>query len=172
MCFHWVFSPPVCLWVPAPLFPDLKREVRVPSALAMVRRGRLFWARETLLKKPGHYKTAVDRRRVPAPPLQAGQRVWLSTRNLNLRGVSRKLTPCFVGLFPISKLINPVSVRLKLPKTIRVHPTFHASCVKPALESNLVPRSRPPPRIIDGVSCLHGPATCWTLGVGARVCSI
>jgi len=154
-CVSTGFSPFQCVYgYQPPLFPDLERDVRVPSALAMVRRGRRFWARarQTLLRKSDHYKRAADRRRVPAPPLQAGQRVWLSTRNLNLRGMSRKLAPRFVGPFPISKIINPVAVRLRLPKTMRVHPTFHVSCVKPALESDLVPRSRPPPppRIIDG----------------------
>ncbi|KAM9724400.1 uncharacterized protein ACNS7B_019465 [Menidia menidia] len=137
-----------------PLFPDLDSEGRVPSALAMVRRCRRFWARahQTLLRKSASYKKAADRRRVPAPSFQAGQRVWLSTRNLNLHGESRKLAPRFVGPFPISKIINPVSVRLRLPRTMRVHPTFHVSCVKPAPESNLVPASRPPPppRFIDG----------------------
>ena len=76
----------------------------------------------------------------------------MSTKDLPLHVASRKLAPWFVGPFPISKVINPVAVRLCLPKSLKVHPTFHVSKLKPVLESRLVPPSTPPPppRVIDG----------------------
>ncbi|XP_034146547.1 chromo domain-containing protein cec-1-like [Esox lucius] len=39
-----------------------------------------------------------------------------------------------------------------LPRSMRVHPTFHVSKVKPVKESVLVPASPPPPppRLVDG----------------------
>uniref|UniRef100_A0A3B3H730 Gypsy retrotransposon integrase-like protein 1 n=1 Tax=Oryzias latipes TaxID=8090 RepID=A0A3B3H730_ORYLA len=137
-----------------PLFASQEGEVSVPSAHASVRRCQQAWrrARQTLLRTVETYRTTANRRRIPAPSYQVGQRVWLSTTNLPLRVENRKLAPRFVGPFPISKVVNPVAVRLRLPRTLRIHPTFHTSMVKPVKTSPLVPPAEAPPpaRFIDG----------------------
>ncbi|KAI3358633.1 hypothetical protein L3Q82_015049 [Scortum barcoo] len=122
-----------------PVFSACEQEVTVPSAHALVRRSHKIWeaARDMLQKGQARMKAAADRGRRPAPAYQPGQKVWLSTKDLPLHVHSRKLAPRFVGPFPISKIINPVSVKLQLPRSLRVHPSFH---VKPP----------PPPKLIDG----------------------
>ncbi|XP_036066925.1 uncharacterized protein LOC118598371 [Oryzias melastigma] len=139
---------------PPPLFASQEGEISVPSAYASVRRCRQAWrrARQALLRTVETYRTAANRRRVPAPPYQTGQKVWLSTSNLPLHLESKKLAPRFVGPFPISKVVNPVAVRLRLPRSLRIHPTFHVSKVKPVRTSPLVPppAAPPPARFIDG----------------------
>ena len=90
-------------------------------------------------------KAVADVHRRAAPLYKPGQKVWLSTKDLLLHVASKKLAPRFEGPFPVSKVINPVSVRLRLPRSMRVHPTFHVSNVKPVYESTLVPASKPPP---------------------------
>ena len=140
-----------------PLFSETEKEVTVPSAHAMVRRCHRIWAaaRRALLRSADRMKKAADWRRRPVPAYQPGQKVWLSTRDLPLHVISRKLAPRFVGPFPVSKwfqVVNPVSVRLCLPRSLRVHPTFYVGKLKPVKESLMVPAAAPPPppRMVDG----------------------
>ena len=137
-----------------PLFPALERESVCPSVQAFVRRCRRTWvqARGALQRAVGRYAVSANRRRTPAPAYQVGQMVWLSTRDLPLQVESRKLAPRFVGPFPIQRVISPTAVILQLPRSMRVHPTFHVSKVKPVHKSLLSPAvpPPPPPRLIDG----------------------
>ena len=87
----------------------------------------------------------------PAPQYVPGQKVWLSTKDLPLKVASQKLAPRFVGPFEIEAIINPCAVRLRLPPSLRVHPTFHVSLLKPVSSCPLaVATPAPPPlRVID-----------------------
>ncbi|XP_073350759.1 uncharacterized protein [Pagrus major] len=149
------FSPFKCAYgFQPPVFPDNELEVSVPSAHAMVRRCRRIWAaaRQVLIRQGDRVKKAADRKRRPAPAYQPGQRVWLSAKDLHLKVPSKKLAPRFVGLFPVTRVIGPAAVRLRLPRSLRVHPTFHVSQVKPFKESPMVPAATPPPppEVVDG----------------------
>lgn len=71
--------------------------------------------------------------------------VWLSTKDLPLRVESRKLAPKFIGPFEVEMVNNPVAFLLKLPRAMRINPTFIVSKVKLAQESPLVPDVLSPP---------------------------
>lgn len=91
-------------------------------------------------------KLAADRCRSSPPTYVCGQRVWLSTKDLPLRALSRKLAPRFLGPYRITKVVNPAAVRLELPPTLgRVHPVFHVSRVKPIFPATNRPAPPPPP---------------------------
>lgn len=57
-------------------------------------------------------------RRTPAPASLPSQKVWLSTKDLQLQVESRKLALHFVGQFEVQLLVNPAVVRLKLSTSI------------------------------------------------------
>ena len=87
-----------------------------------------------------------NRRRVPAPAYRPGQRVWLLAKDLPLPTVSRKLAPRYVGPHTIDHVINPSALRLQLPSSLKVHPVFHVSQVKPVADCDLsLPAAAPPP---------------------------
>jgi hypothetical protein len=61
-----------------------------------------------------------------------GDKVYLSTANLYLpSSMSRKLTARYLGPFQVEQVVNPVTYKLKLPSTMRIHPVFHISLIKP-----------------------------------------
>jgi len=74
---------------------------------------------------------------------KVGQQVLLSTKNLSLKvsGV-RKLMPCYIGPFPITQVINPNAMRLKLPDALKVHDVFHVSLLSPYRSDG---KRQPPP---------------------------
>ena len=59
----------------------------------------------------------------------------MSTANLNLASQvqrpSHKFQVKYIGPYEIIEQISPVAYKLKLPSTIRVHPVFHISLLKP-----------------------------------------
>lgn len=98
-----------------------------------LRRCRRIWqqVRAALAHSPPQAQRQANRRRVPAPSYRPGQRAWLSAKDLPLQVGSRKLGPLFIGPFETERVVNPVAVRLKVPASLKVHPTFHVSRIKP-----------------------------------------
>jgi len=61
-----------------------------------------------------------------------GDRVRLATTNLSLPStMSKKLRAKYIGPLKVEKVINPVAVKLKLPPTLKIHPVFHVSLIRP-----------------------------------------
>ena len=144
-----------CLGYQPPLFPSQEVEVGLSSAAAFVRRCRQMWraTRVNLVRVTARMKEQADRRRRPAPTYHVGQRVWLSTRDIPIRGFTRKLAPRYVGPITITHIISPTAVCLRLPSTMsRIHPTYHVSRVKPAVSHALAsaPVGPLPSRMIGG----------------------
>ncbi|XP_040178120.1 uncharacterized protein LOC120928330, partial [Rana temporaria] len=104
---------------------------------------------ETLREAQESYKKAADRHRRALPTFHVGDQVWLSTKNLKVHVPSAKLGQKFVGPFQILAQINPVAFRLKLPASMKIHPVFHISLLKPFHENTFSGRTLPPPPPVE-----------------------
>lgn len=105
--------------------------------------------KEALQKASKEYKLYADRKRMDHKPFQVGDQVYVSTKYIKLKIPSRKLDPKYLGPFTITKVINPVTVELKLPPLLgKVHPVFHSSLLKP-VDSVRDPLEHPGPLVGD-----------------------
>ena len=84
-------------------------------------------------------------------PFKQGDKVWLDTRNIKMN-YHKKIGPKREGPFEIVKVIGPVTYRLKLPSTWKIHPMFHATLLRQYKETDVYGENfpRPPPDIIEG----------------------
>ena len=76
--------------------------------------------------------------------------MWLEAMNLHLNYPSRKLAPKRQGLFEIAQVLSPLTYRLCLPFTWKIHDVFHASLLSSYKETEMHgPNfSKPPPDLI------------------------
>ena len=83
-------------------------------------------------------------------PWKVGDKVWLEATNLHLNYPSRKLTPKRQGPFEISQVLSPLTYRLCLPSTWKIHNVFHASLLSfyKETEAHGPNFSKPPPDLI------------------------
>ncbi|MBX9718871.1 MAG: chromo domain-containing protein [Microbacteriaceae bacterium] len=64
------------------------------------------------------------------------------------KGVHFRAPPKYSGPFQIIKRISPTAVRLSLPNSWKIHPTFHVSLVKMYVPSDETPKP-PAPIVVD-----------------------
>jgi hypothetical protein len=86
--------------------------------------------------------------------LEVGDKVFLSTRDLQLRHRAPKLDPKFIGPYEVTKRVGKVSYELALPDSMRIHPVFHISKLRKHKDGgdewpDRVDESRPAPEIVD-----------------------
>jgi len=81
-----------------------------------------------------------------------GDKVWLDARNLKVRAPSRKLSPRRYGPYKVKEQVSPVTYRLDLPTSLRIHNVFHVDLLTPYHETKEhgANYTQPPPELIDG----------------------
>jgi hypothetical protein len=87
---------------------------------------------------------------------KVGDKVLLSSAHIQLASQaarpSKKLQSRFIGPYLIVEIISPVAYRLALPPTLKIHPVFHVSLLKPYASPEAVPdrevKQLPPPAVL------------------------
>jgi hypothetical protein len=99
-------------------------------------------ARDLLQAVQQRQKSYADSKRRPLT-FKEGDKVLLSTEHIRLKSVgTQKLLPRFIGPFVIEQRHGESAYRLKLPESLKVHPVFHVSLLKPYRSDG---RCQPPP---------------------------
>jgi hypothetical protein len=87
--------------------------------------------KKELEKTSDQMKKYADKTRAESPRYNKGDLVMLNGKNIKTRHPSRKLDHKLYGPFEILELISPTAIRLRLPKTWKIHPIFHVSLIEP-----------------------------------------
>src|SRR5690349_5318956 len=74
-----------------------------------------------------------------------GDKVWLLSNGISTNRPSSKLRSRRLGPYAITEMINPVTYRLSLPATSKLHNAFHTALLSPYTENNFPNRVQPPP---------------------------
>ena len=107
--------------------------------------------RSTLEISQQNYTTYANQHRQPHN-FKVGDLVFLNRKNIKTTRPSVKLDDKFFGPFKIIQQINDVAFKLNLPKTLKIHPVFHVSLLKPKDPNNIsIPTPpAPDPITVDG----------------------
>jgi hypothetical protein len=92
-----------------------------------------------------------ERQKSTFTPFKKGDKVWLDSRNLKTI-YHKKMKPKREWPFKITEVLGPVTYRLKLPVSWRIHNVFHATLLKNYKENEIYGENftEPPPELIDG----------------------
>jgi len=88
-------------------------------------------AQAALSKARNDMTCYADFHRGQAPEYKVGNKVWLSTKNLNIDQPSCKLTEHQLGPYEIIKIISLNAVKLKLPSSFKIHNVINVSRIRP-----------------------------------------
>jgi RNase H-like domain found in reverse transcriptase/Integrase zinc binding domain/Chromo (CHRromatin Organisation MOdifier) domain len=141
-------------WHPrTPLGEEIHRQhnSQAPMATAFVAnwQQRMREAKELIQVAQARMKQFVDKGKVE-PVFKVGDKVMLSTKNIRLKrgnGVC-KLLPRWIGPYEITQVVSVVAYRLELPLSLKIHPVFHVSLLKPFRSTPDRVQPPPPPLLL------------------------
>jgi hypothetical protein len=99
------------------------------------------------------HEEQANRKRMPARRFKVGQSVWLDSRHIKTLRPQKKLDWKQLGPFRIKKVISSHAYELELPASMKIHPVFNVSLLRPAAEDPLPGQIQlpPPPVEVEGL---------------------
>src|SRR5882724_230173 len=108
------------------------------------------YLRDQVARAIKQYEVNTASHRLPIPPFQIGDTVWLDASHIKTTRPSKKLDHRFLGPFPNVDRVLSHAFRLGLPLTLsRIHPVFHVSLLQPTNASSIPNRLTDPPLPIE-----------------------
>jgi hypothetical protein len=103
--------------------------------------------KENLTAAQAKYKEFYDVHVKEAPSFAVGDLVWLSRRNITTTRPSTKLDFKRLGPYKILDVVgeSKMAFKLDLPRSMKIHPVFHASLLDPHHANTIPGRTQPPP---------------------------
>ena len=91
------------------------------------------------------------RRRDTFVAFEKGQKVWLDSQNLKT-SYHKKIGPKWEGPFEINEVLGPVTYRLKLPASWKIHNVFHVVLLRSYTETKAHGNNfpQPAPDLLEG----------------------
>jgi hypothetical protein len=89
------------------------------------------WCHQALEETRESIGKYYDKKSKAAPKYKVGDLVMLNSKNIRTRRPSKKLDFKNHGPFKVAKVISPTAVRLDLPESWKIHPTFHGALLEP-----------------------------------------
>lgn len=105
--------------------------------------------RAEILTAQARYEQQTNKKRQPARRFTVDQLVWLDARNIRTLRPQKKLDWKNLGPFRISKVISPHAYRLDLPSSMRIHPVFNVSLLRPVADDPVPGQTTAPPPPIE-----------------------
>jgi len=93
-----------------------------------------------------------NKKRLPAPQIPEGTKVWLDARHIRTTRPSHKLDWKRLGPYTVKRRVSPYSYELELPRELRIRPVHHVSLLDPVAGDPLPGQVNmpPPPVEVDG----------------------
>jgi hypothetical protein len=128
-----------------PPFPLSDEEAQTPDVTTRLRQ-----IREARDKAEAALR--VSKERLVPVQFEEEDQVWLEGRNLKTHHPTTKLAPRRYGPFKVAAKLSPVTYRLTLPPSMKIHPVFHVDLLTRYRETEAHGPNyeRPAPDIIDG----------------------
>ena len=109
-------------------------------------------AKEALEKAREVMKKYYDRKAIPQPDIQVGDRVMLNAKNIRTKRPSKKLAPKMYGPYTVLEKRGDRAYKLDISARWKIHPVFHVSLLEPYRVSVRPNRGQPPqePEEVEG----------------------